>query len=246
MSGVAQGEKRGIKRVATRLPVTRQWKNARGAIRRTRGVTRDLSQRGVYCFTEDPIPSQQPVEFDVIFPVDMTAGTPVALHCRAVTVRADSQERRYGIAATIESRQPVPLGDHGLEAERRVQRCVRPPSEIPVEFPGVGSQIRDISPTGAFIADERPFPLGRKLDLRFRLDPSLPALEVHAVVRRADPQMHVARRCRAQLAHAEQHGVLEPAARQPHVARIHSAAHSARWSFLSMPLAGELWASAGE
>jgi hypothetical protein len=192
MNSVAQQEKREIKRVATRLPVTLQWKNGHGTIRRTRGVTRDLSQRGVYCFTEDPIPAQHPVEFDVIFPVEMTAGTPVALHCRAVTVRTDSRERRFGIAASIESRRPVPLGEHGLEAERRVQRRVRPASHIPVEFPGVGSQIRDISPTGAFIADERPFPLGRKLELRFRLDASSPTIEVHAIVRRVDPQIGMA------------------------------------------------------
>lgn len=192
MSGVAQEEKRGIRRVPTRLPVTLQWKNSRGALRRTRGVTRDLSQRGVYCFTEEPIPSRQAVEFDVIFPVEMTAGSPVALHCRAMTVRADSQERRYGVAASIESRRPIPLGDHGLEAERRVQRRVRPPAEIPVEYPDLRSQIRDISPTGAFIADERPFPLGRKLTLRFRLDASLPPIEVQAVVRRADPQIGMA------------------------------------------------------
>lgn len=192
MNSVAQQEKREIKRVATRLPVTLQWKNGHGTIRRTRGVTRDLSQRGVYCFTEDPIPDQHPVEFDVIFPVEMTAGTPVALHCRAVTVRTDSRERRFGIAASIESRQPVPLGEHGLEAERRVQRRVRLASQIPVEFPGVGSQIRDISPTGAFIADERPFPLGRKLQLRFRLDASSPTIEVQAIVRRVDPQIGMA------------------------------------------------------
>lgn len=192
MSSVAQQEKRDIRRVPARLPVSLQWKNGSGTIRRTRGLTRDLSQRGVYCYIEDPIPSQLPVEFDVIFPSEMTASAPLALHCRAVTVRADTQGRRFGIAAAIQSRQPIPLGEQGLEAERRIQRRIRPVSVMPVEFPSVSSQIRDLSPTGAFIADERPFPLGRKLNLRFRLDHSGPAIEVQAVVRRSDPQIGMA------------------------------------------------------
>ena len=192
MSTAAQQEKREIKRVGSRLSVSLQWKNGRGTIRRTRGITRDLSQRGVYCYVEDPIPPNQPVEIDLIFPVEMTAGSPMALRCRGKTVRADAHERRFGIAAAIQTRQSIPLGDHGLEAERRIQRRIRPVSIIPVEYPSLSAQVRDISPTGAFIADERPLPLGRKLDLRFRLDHSAPLIEVHAIVRRVDPQMGMA------------------------------------------------------
>lgn len=192
MNSVAQDEKRGIRRVPARLPVSLEWKNGNGTIKRTRGVTRDVSQRGVYCYVEDPIPADLPVEFDMIIPVEMTAGSPVALHCRARTVRADTRERRFGIAASIESRQPIPLADEGPEAGRRIQRRFRPATAIPVEFPGVRSEIRDLSPTGAFIADERPFPVGRKLDLRFRLDGAGPSVEVLAVVRRSDPQIGMA------------------------------------------------------
>lgn len=193
MTTVTEAEKRDMRRVPTRLQVSLQWKNGNGTIKRTRGVTRDFSQRGVYCYTEDPIPTQHPVEFDVVFPVEMTASTPLALHCRATTVRADSKDRRFGIAASIESRQPIALASEpGTESERRIQRRIRPDSVIPVEFPSVSSQIRDLSPTGAFIADERPFPLGRKMNLRFRLDQSGPTIEVHAVVRRVDPQIGMA------------------------------------------------------
>lgn len=161
-------------------------------IKRTRGVTRDLSQRGVYCNVEDPIPADQPLEFVVVIPVEMTAGTAMALQCRAKIVRVDTQERRYGIAASIESRKPIALGEQSLDPQRRIQPRVRPAKVTPVEFPGTGSQIRDLSPTGAFIADERPFPLGRKLNLRFRLDGIGPSLEVQAVVRRVDPQIGMA------------------------------------------------------
>jgi PilZ domain len=161
-------------------------------IKRTRGMTRDLSQRGVYCHVEDPVPPDQALEFDVVIPVEMTAGPAMALHCRAKVVRVDSQERRYGVAAAIEVRKPVTLGSQSLEPQRRVQPRIRPAKVTPVEFPSMRSEIRDLSPTGAFIADERPFPLGRKLSLRFRLDGNGPTIAVQAVVRRVDPQIGMA------------------------------------------------------
>jgi PilZ domain len=178
--------------VPTQLPISVQWKNGNGMIRRTRGVTRNLSQRGVYCHIEDAIPPEQEFDFVVVFPVEMTAATAIALHCRAKAVRLDTQDRRVGVAAVIESRTPVTLTAQDLENERRVRNRVRPASLMPVEFPEIRSQIRDLSPTGAFIADERPFPLGRKLSMRFRLDGQGPTLEVQAIVRRVDPQIGMA------------------------------------------------------
>jgi len=192
MSSVAQDEKRTLKRVDTHLPISLQWKNGKGLIRRTRGVTRDLSRKGLFCYVEDPIPDRQAIELDVVFPTEMTASTPLALHCRAVTVRSEAKERRFGVAASIEDRQQIDLGSDGLEPERRVQSRVKPSCVVAVEYPGLTAQIRDISPTGAFIADERPLPLGRRMDLRFRLDDSGPTIEVHAVVRRVDAQIGMA------------------------------------------------------
>jgi PilZ domain len=174
------------------LPISVQWNNGSGVIHRTRGVTRDLSQRGVYCHVEDAIPADQEFDFVVVFPVEMTAATAIALHCRARAVRLDSDNRRVGVAAVIESRTSVSLRAEDLEIERRVRNRVRPASIIPVDFPEVRSQIRDLSPTGAFIADERPFPLGRKLNMRFRLENRGPVLEVMAIVRRVDPQIGMA------------------------------------------------------
>ncbi len=174
------------------MPISVQWKNGNGMIHRTRGVTRDLSQRGIYCQIEDPIPPDQQFDFVVVFPVEMTATLPVAMHCRAKAVRLDTHGRRVGVAAVIESRKTENLGDQSLESERRVRNRVRPVAVTPVEFPEVRSQIRDVSPTGAFIADERPFPVGRKLNMRFRLDGRGPVLEVQAVVRRVDPQIGMA------------------------------------------------------
>ncbi len=181
-----------MRRVPAQLPISLQWKNGNGMIHRTRGVTRDLSKRGVYFHIEDQIPPGQDFDFVVVFPMEMTATLAVAMHCRAKAVRLDTQGRRVGVAAMIESRTTENLGDQSLESERRVRNRVRPPSIMQVDFPEVRSQIRDLSPTGAFIADERPFPVGRKLAMRFRLDGRGPMIEVQAVVRRVDPQIGMA------------------------------------------------------
>lgn len=186
-------EKRRVKRVDTRLPVALEWKNGHGVIRRTRGVTRDMSQKGIYCYVEEPVPPQQAVQFDMVIPVEMTAGTSMALRCRATTVRTDSAARQFGVAAAVEHRESVSLGaDLGLDPERRMQRRVKPEAASPVEYPGLRAEVRDVSATGAFIADERPLPLGRQFDLRFRLEEEGPPIQVRAVVRRVDPQIGMA------------------------------------------------------
>lgn len=192
MSNV-EDDKRKIKRVGARLPVALEWKSSQGTVRRTRGVTRDMSQQGIYCYTEEPVPAQQSLNFDVVFPVEMTAGAPMALHCRARTVRADSGGRQFGVAAEVEERQTVSLaGELGTESERRLERRVRPESSAPVEYPGLRSEVRDVSARGAFVADERPLPLGRQFELRFRLEENGPPIQVKAVVRRVDPQIGMA------------------------------------------------------
>ncbi len=187
-------DKRRIKRVGARLAVALEWKDGQGTVRRTRGVTRDMSQQGIYCYVEEPVPAQQSLQFDVVIPVEMTAGSPMALHCRARTVRSDTQGRRqFGVAAKVEERQAVPLeGNLDLETERRVERRVKPEIVAAVEYPGLSAEVRDVSARGAFVADERPLPLGRRFDLRFQLEENGPPIQVRAVVRRVDPQIGMA------------------------------------------------------
>jgi PilZ domain len=188
-----EDDKRKIKRVGARLPVALEWKDGEGMVRRTRGVTRDMSQHGIYCYTEEPVPARQPLNFDVVIPVEMTAGAPMALRCRARTVRSDSGGRQFGVAAQVEERQAVSLDSElGTESERRIERRVRPAAIAPVEYPGLRSEVRDVSARGAFVADERPLPLGRQFDLRFRLEENGPPIQVKAVVRRVDPQIGMA------------------------------------------------------
>ncbi len=192
MELVANDERRAQKRSGVRVPIALEWRPEQGIIRRTRGVTRDFSRRGLFCYVEEPIPEGQAIEFDVVFPVEMTAAAPIALHGRGLTRRTDARERRIGLAASIETHEPVALGDLGPDPERRVRQRVRPDCTVSVEYPGLRPEIRDLSTTGAFITDERPLPVGRTLDLKLQPDGSDSTIEVRAVVRRIEPQVGMA------------------------------------------------------
>jgi len=185
-------EKRVAKRLGVGVPIVIEWRAEGGAIRRTRGVTRDISQQGLYCFLETPVPSGLPVEFDVVFPTELTAAQPLALHCQGKALRSDVQDRRFGLAASIEAHQPLQTAPVGLQPERRIRQRIRPASALLVEYPGLRALIRDLSTTGAFIEDERPLPVGRMLDLHLCGDGIEPAIEVRAVVRRVEPHMGMA------------------------------------------------------
>ena len=187
-----QERRRPRKRMGVRLPISLEWTPRQGVIRRTRGMTFDFSPLGVYCHVEEPIPQGQRVEFDVVFPAELTATAPLAIHCRGIALRTKIEGRLFGVAASIESRDTRDLGDLGLDPERRVRRRIKPEHAASVEFPGLQAEIRDFSETGAFIADERPLPIGRQLDVRFRIDESGPPIEVRAVVRRVEPQVGMA------------------------------------------------------
>ncbi len=192
MKANTQREKRGEKRLGVGVPIVIEWRTEGGAIRRTRGLTRDISQRGLYCFLESPVPSGLPVEFDVVFPTELTAAAPLALHCQGKALRSDVQDRRFGLAASIEAHQPLETAPAGLQPERRIRQRVRPGSALLVEYPGLRALIRDLSTTGAFIEDERPLPVGRLLDLHLCGDGIDPPIELRAIVRRVEPHIGMA------------------------------------------------------
>ena len=83
--------KRSAKRVRVEIPVHLD----QGA-----GVTRDVSQSGVYFFTDHPFSPGMSLDFvlelDYVFP-----GEPVFLHCRGQVVRVEDAGERRGVAASI-------------------------------------------------------------------------------------------------------------------------------------------------
>jgi hypothetical protein len=83
--------KRSAKRVRIEVPVR---------LEQGEGVTRDVSQSGIYFFTAQPFSAGMPVSFvlelDYVFP-----GEPVCLYCRGEVVRVEEAGQRTGVAASI-------------------------------------------------------------------------------------------------------------------------------------------------
>ena len=171
------------------------WRDSAGQVLRTRASTRDISPRGLYLYSEELVDRDTPVEFDLVFPTEMTASAPMRLHGQGKVIRNETLGKRFGLVVSIASHALAPLSREELafpEAERRAQARVQSPSPLYAEYPGLESVLRDLSTAGAFVEDERPLPVGRRFTLRLR-GPSLSRpLEVCAVVRRVEPQVGMA------------------------------------------------------
>jgi c-di-GMP-binding flagellar brake protein YcgR len=185
-------ERRKALRIPTVLPICFEWRSAEKEIRHTRGSTRDISRFGVYCFLEDPLSPGLHVDFDVVFPRELTATDPMRLWCGGNVLRSEIQERRFGLVASIDTHKIMDAEDETSDSDRRSHLRVVPPEAIVAEYPGLRSVIRDLSPTGAFIEDNRPFPVGHVIDLRLRGDSLSAPIQVKAIVRRVEPQMGMA------------------------------------------------------
>jgi PilZ domain len=185
-------ERRKAVRVPTVLPICFEWYSPENEIRHTRGTTKDISRFGVYCYLENPLSPGLHVDFDVVFPRELTATEPMKLWCGGNVLRSEIQERRFGLVATIETHQILDADQEAADSDRRSQFRVVPPEAIVAEYPGLRSVIRDLSPTGAFIEDNRPFPVGHLIDLRLRGESLAVPIQVKAIVRRVEPQIGMA------------------------------------------------------
>ncbi len=185
-------ERRSTKRVPTVLPICFEWHFNEAELRRTRGTTRDISNHGLYCFVERGLPPGLPVEFEVVFPAEVTASEPLKLRCEGKILRSEALGRRFGVASSIDSYEVIDIGEAISDSDRRSHLRVIPPEAIVAEYPGLRSVIRDVSPTGAFVEDDRPFPVGRVIDLRLRGEGLEAPIEVKAIVRRVEPQIGMA------------------------------------------------------
>jgi hypothetical protein len=83
--------KRSAKRIRVEMPVHLE----QGA-----GITRDVSQSGVFFFTDQPFSPGTTfsfvLELDYVFP-----GEPVYLHCKGEVVRVEGAGEKTGVAASI-------------------------------------------------------------------------------------------------------------------------------------------------
>jgi hypothetical protein len=79
------------------------------------GRTRDMSSRGVYFLSHQPIAMGAAVELDVTL-TNACAQGPVSLHVRGRVTRVDQLEDELGLAVEIESWDVTDLGRPGFQA----------------------------------------------------------------------------------------------------------------------------------
>jgi hypothetical protein len=174
------------------LPISFEWDTDDGQIRRARGTTRDVSRRGIYGYIEHPLTPALDVCFEVVFSGELTAADPLKLWCSGRILRSEILGRRFGVAASIEQCKVLETLEPASESDRRQDLRIIPPEAIVAEYPGIRSVIRDLSPTGAFVEEDRPFPVGRVIDMRLRGEGLEEEIEVKAIVRRVEGQIGMA------------------------------------------------------
>ncbi len=192
MPDTIRHERRRALRVPTVLPICFEWRSPENEIRHTRGTTSDVSRYGISCHLESPLSPGLRVEFEVIFPRELTATDPMRLWCSGHVLRSEMKDRRFGLVASIDTHQIMDATEDPSDSDRRSHLRVVPPEAIVAEYPGLRSVIRDLSRTGAFIEDNRPFPVGHLIELRLRGDSLRAPIEVKAIVRRVEPQIGMA------------------------------------------------------
>jgi hypothetical protein len=185
-------ERRVTPRVFTTLPISFEWDTEESHIRRARGSTRDVSRGGIYSYVEHPLTPALDVRFEVVFSGELTAADPLKLWCSGRILRSEILGRRFGVAASIEHYKVLETLEPVSESDRRQNLRIIPPEAIVAEYPGIRSVIRDLSPTGAFVEEDRPFPVGRVIDMRLRGEGLEEEIEVKAIVRRVEAQIGMA------------------------------------------------------
>jgi hypothetical protein len=100
-------ERRSGQRTPVRVPVS--VKTTGGSIETT-GVTRDLSDGGVFLYTDSQISEGSQLEMVLILPPEITRSEKQWVCCQASVVRVEEgqQEGSFGVAASIRSMDVLP------------------------------------------------------------------------------------------------------------------------------------------
>ena len=176
-------ERRGELRVPAAIPIRFEWLTVGGELLRARGVMRDLSDRGVYCYIEHPLTVGLQVGFDILNPAELTGREPVMFRCRGRVLRCERLRNRFGVAVSIQSHQAVDT----TKLYRRAYDRIFPPSPVVATYAGLHSVVRGLSRVGAFIEDHHPLPVGYKIELRLQAQEWSGEIIVQVIVRRVEP-----------------------------------------------------------
>src|SRR6266404_8490400 len=98
----AQTDKRNARRYNMKLPVTVRVQN--GAIHEVQTQTRDVSESGMFIYTDSEVHEGSEIEIVAMLPPEITQSESawVCCHARVVRVEAPTTEQPQGIAAVIE------------------------------------------------------------------------------------------------------------------------------------------------
>ncbi|OFV94265.1 MAG: hypothetical protein A3F68_08670 [Acidobacteria bacterium RIFCSPLOWO2_12_FULL_54_10] len=165
-------------------PIRFEWLTAGGDLFRARGMTRDISNGGVFSYVEHPLSAGLEVTFDVLFPAELVGREAVMLRCRGRVLRSEKFHNRFGVAVSME-------GLHLIDTAkfyRRASLRVVPASTVIAECAGLHAAVRDLSPIGAFVEDRDPQPLGRRIELHLQTREWKGEIEMDAIVRRVEPE----------------------------------------------------------
>jgi PilZ domain len=95
-----QPEKRNLKRFSLNLPVVvRRLEGGSGELK---GVTRDVSSRGVFVYLESNAGEGAAIEFLMSLPTEVTLAEPIHVLCTGKVVRVEQTAPRPGFAVAIE------------------------------------------------------------------------------------------------------------------------------------------------
>ena len=101
-----KSDRRSSPRIAVRTPVTIKTNN--GATNHT-GFTRDLSQNGVFFYSDSEIAEGTQLEMVLILPKELTAGERKWVCCQASVVRVQAGDgKSVGLAASIDRMDVLP------------------------------------------------------------------------------------------------------------------------------------------
>lgn len=182
-----EGERRATARLAAERPVSLLWHGLQGEVHRTRGLLRNVSLQGLYCYAEQALPVGTPVHCHFVLPGELLAGVPITVTCSGTILRSEKTSDGQGVAILIEPRQILQMSFPTNEAENRLSHRVRPLAALLATYSGVTASVGDLSLDGAFVETPQPLALGQTFPLRISSPELPPGLDVQVVVRRVDP-----------------------------------------------------------
>ena len=104
----AQSEQRTAKRFNMKVPVTVRVQN--GGMHEVQTETRDISERGMFLYTDSEVRAGSEIEIVAMLPPEITRNEAawVCCHARVVRVEAPNAGSPQGIAAVIEKFAVLP------------------------------------------------------------------------------------------------------------------------------------------